>query len=365
MSMQMSSANLAHLIDPLVDPKYQEQDIRFEKIFDPHHDQVSRNHLSGYKRTEVDALDWAGDKLLIASHDHTVRLFDVERNEKERSWSGDWMAMQCNPVDPHIAAAVAWNGKFRVFDTRSSSTVIHDTSLPKEFPNLKEFLCLAWSPDAKYVALSNRSDQVYTLDLRHGKNRLSMGGSAALQHEVNALTWSADGEHIWMACGSQPGRIQVHPAALPEEGVASLVAHNNASLSLATDPKGNHIASGGGDCLVTLWDPNLRVCTKTFGYATQAVTTLGFNHTGSLLAWGTGDKCGGSSGEKNLTIVGANTDKLYMQEPTAASVTCVKWHAKRNVLAYALSLDQLPDERDRRLSARECSVVHTLKIPES
>ena len=32
-SMTMSSANLANLIDPLTDPKYQDQDGRFEKIF--------------------------------------------------------------------------------------------------------------------------------------------------------------------------------------------------------------------------------------------------------------------------------------------------------------------------------------------
>merc|ERR1712048_58498 len=77
------------------------------------------------------------------------------------------------------------------------------------------------------------------------------------------------------------------------------------TVALAADPTGKYIASGGGDCLVTLWDPKHLVCVRTFGYAAAPVTMLGFNKSGGLLAWGTGS--GSTGGEKNLTIVGADS----------------------------------------------------------
>merc|ERR1719161_2618784 len=103
---------------------------------------------------------------------------------------------------------------------------------------------------------------------------------------------------------------------------------------MAADREGKYIASGGGDCLVTLWDPKHLVCTRTFGYAAQPVTTLGLNSSGTLLAWGTGS--GSAGGEKNLSIAGADTGALYWQESTAAPVQFLRWHPKRNVVAFAL-----------------------------
>merc|ERR1711920_391554 len=131
-----------------------------------------------------------------------------------------------------------------------------------------------------------------------------------MNYEMNQMAWSPDGDNLWVATGGTPGKIHVFPTpSLQTDATVAVVAHQHATISLTADPVGNRIATGGGDCLVTLWDPKHLVCTRTFGYATQAVTTLGFNHNGSLLAWGTGGS-GSTGGEKNLTIVGANTGML-------------------------------------------------------
>eukprot|EP00408_Alexandrium_pacificum_P059546 CAMPEP_0171162268 /NCGR_PEP_ID=MMETSP0790-20130122/4501_1 /TAXON_ID=2925 /ORGANISM="Alexandrium catenella, Strain OF101" /LENGTH=361 /DNA_ID=CAMNT_0011626859 /DNA_START=29 /DNA_END=1114 /DNA_ORIENTATION=- len=359
-----SSAFIAHVLDPLIDPQFAEQDLLFDKVFINSDDQISRDYLRGFKRCSTYGLDWAGDKLLVATKDNNLRLFDPERGEEERSWSGEWMACQCDPNNPHIAAAVAWSGKFRVFDTRSASSAIFDVDLKKSAQNMKEFLTLCWSPDSKYIAVNNRSDQIYLLDLRQ-PGSLRLGPSKTIQHEINQMVWTVEGDALWIATCGTPGKIHIIPTpSLQNEGAAAVVAHQHAAISLATDPTGRHIASGGGDCLVTLWDPKHLVCTRSFGNATQAVTTMGFNHTGSLLAWGTGGS-GSSGGERNLTIVGANTGVLYWQDTTSAPVQQTRWHPKRNVLAYSLNVSQLPDEHDRRrMNSRDSAVVHILKIPE-
>ena len=78
-SMTMSSDNLANLIDPLTDPKYQDQDGRFEKIFATPSDQVTRAVLEFYM---VDS----GDKKLKHKRRKVKRalrkLYMVESNDK-------------------------------------------------------------------------------------------------------------------------------------------------------------------------------------------------------------------------------------------------------------------------------------------
>jgi len=130
------------------------------------------------------------------------------------------------------------------------------------------------------------------------------------------------------------------------------------------------MASGGADCLVCLWDTQHLLCARALPYATQAVTTLSFNHNGSLLAWGTGSSGSTAVGERNLTIVGAGTGSLYWQDTTPTPVLQVKWHAKRNVLAYTLNSAQMPEEerthnrfRAQQQSRSDSAVVHILKIP--
>lgn len=344
----MASASfIAHVLDPFIEPGKAAQEAAYEKAFaNLADDSRARDYIRGFRRSTTYAIDWAGDKILVSTKEDKLLLFDAEREKEERSWPGEWMSMQCNPMDPHIAAAVSWSGKFRVLDTRSSTSSIFDADLKKVSASMKEFLCLCWSPDAKHIAVSNRADQVYLLDLRTA-GALRMGAQRNIQHEVNQMVWSNDGDALWVATGGTPGKLHVYPApSLSLDNHHAVTAHQSMSISLAADAAGKYIASGGGDCLVSLWDPRHLVCVRTFGYAAQPVTTLGFNRNGSLLAWGTGS--GSTGGEKNLTFVGAETGTLYWQESTAAPVQQLRWHPSRNVVVYALNVSQLPDERDNR-----------------
>mmetsp|Transcript_10604 Transcript_10604/g.17366 ORF Transcript_10604/g.17366 Transcript_10604/m.17366 type:complete len:372 (+) Transcript_10604:96-1211(+) len=367
-----SSAFIAHLMDPLVDPYFVDQERSFERAFSKLDDRGresdrDRTCLRNFKRSSTYALDWSGDQIMAATKDNFLRLYDPEQGEVS-SWPGEWMAIQSDPNNPYICAAVSWNGKFKVFDTRTQggAGTVYDVDLKKTTPHMKDFLVLCWAPDSKHIAVNNRQDQVYILDLRL-TGSLRLGASRSMANETNQMVYSTDGSTLWLATGGSPGKLTVLPApTLQNEGGTQLVAHQYTTVAVAADPEGRHIASAGCDCLVGLWDPKHLVCTRTFGYATQPVSTLSFNHTGSLLAWGTGGAGSSGGGEKNLTIVGASTN-LYWQEGTAAPVTQVRWHPKRNTLAYSLVSNQLPDERDmRRMNnreLRESAVVQILNLP--
>lgn len=193
-----------------------------------------------------------------------------------------------------------------------------------------------------------------------------MGAQTSMQSEVNQMVWSSQGDALWVAMNGAPGKIQVFPApSLANDNSVSLSAHQCDSISLAADQQGKYVASGGGDCLVALWDPRHLTCVRTFGYAAQLVTTLGFNKTGTVLAWGTGTSSS-TGGEKNLTFVGADTGTLYWQEITVAPVVQLRWHATKNVVAYAMNVNQIPHDRDTRPhSTPACAVLRTLKVPEA
>lgn len=361
-----SSAFIAHVLDPLIDPAYADEERAYDRAIQKLDDaKDGRDYVRGFKRSNTYALDWSGDKILAATKDNSLRLYDVEKGVEENCWAGEWMAMQTDPNNPFQCAAISWGGKFRVFDTRSSTNGVYDVNLQKTSPHMKDFLVLCWSPDSKHIAVNNRQDQVYLLDLRQAAS-LRLGASKTMQYETNQMVFSADGETLWQATGGSPGKITILPMPnLQNEGGSQLVAHQYTTVALASDPQGRHIASAGCDCLVGLWDPKHLVCTRTYGYATQPVTALSFNHTGRLLAWGTGGAGSSGGGEKNLTLVGTDTN-FYWQEPTAAPVQQVRWHPKRNTLAYSLAASLLPDEREsrHRMSNRESAVVHILNLPD-
>lgn len=360
-----SSAFIAHVLDPLIDPAYAEEERAYDRAFAKlDKEENGRDYVRNFKRSNTYALDWAGDKILTATKDNALRLYDVQAGKEENAWEGEWMAAQTDPNSPFQCAAISWGGKFCVFDTRTATGSVYDVDLKKTSPHMKDFLNLCWSPNSKHIAVNNRQDQVYLLDLRQ-KQSLRLGASKTMPTETNQMVFSADGESLWLATGGGPGKITILPMPnLQNEGGAQLTAHQYTTVALAADKRGRHIASAGCDCLVALWDPKHLVCTRTFGHATQAVTTLSFSHTGSLLAWGTGGTGSSGGGDKNLTIVGADTN-FYWQEPTAAPVQCVKWHPTRNCLAYSLAANLLPDEREsRRLTQRECAVVNIMNLPE-
>ncbi|CAE7896074.1 THO3 [Symbiodinium necroappetens] len=324
---------------------------------------VKKDYVAGFKRSSLYAMDWAGDKLLVAAKDGPgIRLQDVERGEEERSWPGElgWMSIRTDPNDPRIAAAVAWNGKFKIFDTRSSSSSVFDVDLKKTAPNMRDFLHLCWSPDSKNIALSNRNDQIYLLNLKtpKGDNCLKLGSSKSLNVEVNQMAYTPSGDSLWVAAGGTPGKIHIFPSHTLQSCEDQVIAHNWTAISMACDPTGHYMCTGGADGLICVWEHRQPLCLRCFLHPGQVITNVDFNYNGSLIAWGTG------AGERSLTLMGSNTAIPYYQDLTPATVTFLRWHSSKNVLAYSLNASQMPEDRphrDRRGYNKDTPIIQLLK----
>lgn len=362
--------------DPWIDPDFAEQNERMEKAFgidgEGERDRevkpsVEKGAVEGFKRCSIYAMDWTGDKLLVAAKDGPgIRLQDVERGVEERTWSGEWMSIRTDPNNPFVAAAVAWNGKFKLFDTRQASQSVFDVDLKKTSPSMRDFLYLSWSPDSKNIALSNRqklrNDQIYLLGLKKGEsNCLRLGSSKNMNMEVNQMVYSPSGDSLWVATGGNPGKLHIFPSDSLQKPERSVTAHNWTAISLACDPTGRYICSGGADGLITVWDPHQLQCMRCFLHPGQVIDKLDFNYQGTLIAWGTG------AGERSLNLMGFNTAIPYHQDLTPATVTHLRWHGSKNVLAYSLNASQMSEDRphrDRRGYNKDTPIIQLLKLPD-
>ncbi|CAJ1417793.1 unnamed protein product [Effrenium voratum] len=155
---------------------------------------------------------------------------------------------------------------------------------------MRDFLYLCWSPDSKNIALSNRNDQIYMLSLKtaKGENCLRLGSSKNMTTEVNQMVYSPNGESLWVASGGNPGKLQIFSSKSLQHPEQSVPGHNWTAISLACDPTGKYICSGGADGLITVWEPHQPMCLRCFLHPGQVITNVDFNYTGSLIAWGTG-----------------------------------------------------------------------------
>jgi len=368
--------NIGEVDDPWMDPEFAEQDARMNKAFGIDSDgdrmrdreaenSVKKDSVDGFKRCSIYAMDWAGEKLLVAAKDGPgIRLQDVQKGEEERTWSGEWMSIRTDPNNPFMAAAVAWNGKFKLFDTRHSSQSVFDVDLKKTSNAMRDFLYLCWSPDSNNIALSNRNDQIYLLNLRkpNKDNCLRLGSSKNMNMEVNQMVYSPSGDSLWVATGGNPGKLHIFPSNSLQSPERSVTAHNWTAISLACDPTGKYICSGGADGLISVWDPLQPLCLRCFLHPGQVISNVDFNYQGSLIAWGTG--AGERSSERSLTLMGSNTAIPYYQELTPATVTHLRWHGSKNVLAYSLNASQMSDDRHRRGTFKDQPIIQLLKLPD-
>ncbi|KAH8858051.1 THO complex subunit 3 [Schistosoma japonicum] len=175
--------------------------------------------FSGYGG-KIHTLGWnnSGSRLASGSSDKLVNIYALEstRLTKVHSFRGhnESVDQLCwHPSDNDIVATVGADGAIRLWDCRTKKDPI--TAQCKG-----ENINLAWSPDARYIAVGSKTD---------------------LAHPVNAMC-------------------------------------------LQFSPTGHQFAVGSADALVSIWDANEFVCLRTLSRLEWPVRTLGFSYDGKLIA---------------------------------------------------------------------------------
>jgi THO complex subunit 3 len=144
------------------------------------------------------------------------------------------------------------------------------------------------------------------------------------KYQVNELAFSPDDRTFLQA--TNLNEVEVH--AYPEmRKVGALKGHTSSVLSLAYDPQGKYIATGGADALACLWDATDFICLRTLYAIDNPIRALSFSHD-----------------SKYLALTGSEDPAVYVEEveggkslgavPLRSSPEDCCWHPKHNVLVY-------------------------------
>ena len=116
-------------------------------------------------------------------------------------------------------------------------------------------LLLAWQPQARYLAVGNQDATVLFVVVESG-DTLQMWGFPT---KVRSLAWSSDGR--WLATGAGSGTVIWDASGAGPKGRTPLTlgGHDGFVTSVAWQPAGTVLASGGSDGQVCLFQPRRRV----------------------------------------------------------------------------------------------------------
>lgn len=151
----------------------------------------------------------------------------------------------------------------------------------------------AWSPDGTTLAVASKDEHVHFIDIKTWK----LTAKHKLPDQVHAIEFSHAGDCLLMATASGKVLIYEFPSL---NGIYSVEAHASAALCLALDPRGVHLAVGGSDAVVGLWDTQEWICVRTLRGMESPVKTVDFSFDGAYIIAGSDE-----IGSHDLEIVSA------------------------------------------------------------
>ncbi|CAE1269075.1 CDC20 [Acanthosepion pharaonis] len=107
--------------------------------------------------------------------------------------------------------------------------------------------CLSFDDVGNYIGVGDNGGNLQLWDVQYRKMLRTMSGHYSSLH---SLSWNAN----IITCGTYDGCIYHHDVRLPQHCVGTLYGHSSIVCGLTWSPDGLHLASGGNDNLVNVWD---------------------------------------------------------------------------------------------------------------
>jgi len=205
---------------------------------------------------------------------HTGDFLATGAGRKLRLWNSRGDLLQTYADHPSTIADIQWQPDDLLFTSAcygQVSTFRTNAAQPvKAFEWKGSILCLAWSPDANYIATGNQDASVHFWYRKTGKD-LEMSGYAS---KVKEVAWDSSSRYlatggsavviIWDCGGKGPA------GSRPTQ----LAGHQSYLSALAYQNRGTLLASGGKEGRVCVWSPKaerLLQCANLPGEITKLV----------------------------------------------------------------------------------------------
>lgn len=147
----------------------------------------------------------------------------------------------------------------------------------------------------------------------------------AIQTNQCVFDWA--GNNLYLTSGEGYIKALRYPSF---ETALSLNAHTSSCYAVSLSPSGEHLAAGGGDALVSLWDTQEWICVRTLDLTSSPVKSVDFSFDGSYITAGAEDR-----EEKKLSVAHVETGEIVHTVDLSTPAAHVAWHPSRYVLAYS------------------------------
>lgn len=311
----------------------------------------------------VRTLSWneTGSLIATGAADRTLRVWNPERpkaahSTELRGHTGAIERVAFNPSTEHELASCGADGTVRFWDVRTKSSV-------GEVKVGGEAFTLAWKPDGTDIVVGRKvfrhsvnleDPDVKEKALSYGNlarergHRVDIWANPFLQDDAlcpvsrtnmaviathrqnvqtNQTTFSNTGSHLFVTTGD--GRVKIVDYEKEFKQIHELNAHTSSCYTVALSSTGTHLAIGGGDALISLWDTKEWICVRTLEDMTGPVRSVDFSFDGSYVV-------GGSDEGNKLSIAHTETGEYVHHIETSAPALFVAWHPLRYVLAYSV-----------------------------
>ncbi|XP_014673332.1 PREDICTED: cell division cycle protein 20 homolog [Priapulus caudatus] len=219
--------------------------------------------------------------------------------------------------------------------------------------------CVSWVKEGNYLAVGTSNTDVQLWDVDTRKRLRVMGGHAA---RVGALSWNS----YVLSSGSRSGAVHHHDVRLPQHHIATLAGHTQEVCGLRWSPDGRHLASGGNDNLLNVWDG---ATSSQSGRTAEPLYTF-TQHQAAVkaLAWCPWQPSllasGGGTADRHIRFWNVNTGACVSSVDTKSQVCSILWSEeyKELITGHGFAQNQLAIWKYPQMNKVAELVGHTARV---
>jgi len=209
----------------------------------------------------------------------------------------------------------------------------------------KEGTLLTWHPNGQEMLCGRKDSRIYSIDVRRmvsadSTPTYSLEATERIHKsdktEYNEMSFSNSGREVFATTSHQGVQILDYPSM---DLLHTLSGHAAETYCVQHSPVGSHVAVGGAESTISLWDTGTWFCTHTLSSTQQLVPirSLSFSFDGMYVVAGSGDTAGNAKGEgsSGMHIYHVDMGDIVHTVDTVNCPTHVAWHPTRYWIAFA------------------------------